>query len=210
MNAVKIKEFKMKSPQNKTKLFFGLIIISAVFLYLRMQSLGHLLMWDEAWNVLSLKAYLANDTASPFYWFYRFHPPVYMFFGKLLMPFHSGIDIRLEGLSLVFSYATLIAVYLLSARIGGWRYSWLTGLMLSFMPASIAYDTWIKRDSLACFAGYTALLMLAKRKFLWCGALLALSLLSKKKYACPQKTLLPLFKISYLKKHVNNAKKEKE
>lgn len=169
----------MNRSQNKTKLLFGFIIISAVFLFLRLNVLGHLLVWDEAWNILSLKAYLANDASNPFYWFYKFHPPVYMVFGKFLMPFQAGIDIRLQGLSLFFSYATLIVVYLFSARIGGWRYAWLSGIVLSFMPASIAYDTWIKRDPLAAFAGYTALFLLSKRKFLWCGAALALSLLSK-------------------------------
>lgn len=169
----------MELHNNKTKLIFGLVIISAIFLYLRIDELGHLLMWDEAWNILSLKAYLANDTSSPFYWFFRFHPPAYMFFGKMLMPLERGIDIRLEGLSLTFSYATLIVVYLLSSKIGGWRYSWLTGLMLSLMPASIGYDTWIKRDSLAAFAGYTALLLLAKRRFIWCAVALGFSLLSK-------------------------------
>ena len=122
---------------------------------------------------------MLNDASNPFYWFYRFHPPVYMVFGKLLMPFQSGIDLRLQGLSLFFAYLTLVAVYLLSARIGGWRYAWLSGIILSFMPSSIAYDTWIKRDSLAAFAGYTALLLLSKRKFLWCGAALALALLGK-------------------------------
>lgn len=136
-------------------------------------------MWDEARNILSLKAFLYNLKSSPFYANFFFHPPLYMVFASLLTPFKAGFDIRLEILSLLFSYAALIAVYLLSARIGGWKYAALSGLFLSIMPVSTGYDTWIKRDSLASALGYLAVLLLCKRKFLWCAVALSFSLLSK-------------------------------
>jgi hypothetical protein len=47
------------------------------------------------------------------------------------------------------------------------------------MPASIACDSWIKRDCLASALGYLAILFLLKRKFLWCAVTLSFSLLAK-------------------------------
>ena len=169
----------MRMTQNKVRLFAGLFALSALFLYLRMRTVGHLLMWDEAWNILSLRAYLTGATGNPFYWFYRFHPPLYMAFAGFLAPFRDGFALRLEWLSLIFAYATFLVVYFLGARIGGWRYAWFTGAFLSCMPASIGYDTWIKRDGLASFFGYLALLLLLKKRIFWCAVSLAFSLLSK-------------------------------
>ena len=166
-------------PQNKIKLIIGLAILSFFFLYLRIRMIGHPLMWDEAWNILSLRAFLGGETNSPFYWFYLFHPPLYMAIARFLQPFASGIAVRLEILSLVISYMTFLIVYLLSAKIGGWRFAWLSTFFLTFMPGSIGYDTWIKRDGLASLFGYTALFLLLRKNLFWCALALSLSLLSK-------------------------------
>ena len=169
----------MHFSRNRIKLYAGILFLSFIFIFLRLKTLNHLLMWDEAWNILSLRAFLYNAIGDPFYWNYHFHPPLYMFFAQLLAPFKEGVNVRLEFLSLVFSYITFLIMYLFSARIGGWRYAWLSGLSLALMPASIGYDTWIKRDGLASLFGYLALFLLFKRKYFWCSVILALSLLSK-------------------------------
>ena len=169
----------MHISRNKVKLLIGFILLSTIFIYLRIKTLNHLLMWDEAGNILSLRAFVLNTKANPFYWGYFFHPPLYMTFAMLLKPLKLGIDLRLELLSLLFSYVTLLVIYLLSAKLGGWKYAWLSGLFLSMMPASIAYDTWIKRDGLASALGYLAVFLILKRKFLWCAIALSFSLLSK-------------------------------
>ena len=169
----------MNFSKNRIKFLAGLVFLSLLFVILRIKTLGHLLMWDEAWNILSLRAYLLDAVKDPFYWYYRFHPPLYMFFAKFLFPFKSGFDVRAEMLSLLFSYLTFVIAYLLSARIGGWKYAWFSGFFLCLMPASIGYDTWIKRDGLAICLGYLALYLLMNRKFLWCAIALSFSLLSK-------------------------------
>jgi len=169
----------MNISRNKKKLWIGFIFISIVFVFLRLKTLPHLLMWDEAWNILSLRAFLSNAKADPFYWGYFFHPPLYMFFAQLFAPFQAGFDVRLEVLSLSFSYAALLTTYLLSARLGGWRYAWLSGILLSLMPVSIGYDTWIKRDGLASALCYLSMLLLLRRQLFWCAVALSFSLLSK-------------------------------
>ena len=169
----------MDISSNKKKFFIGLSILSVLYFILRLGTLGHLLMWDEAWNILSLRAFILGDTKNPFYWFYHYHPPLYMLFGQILQPFKAGFHLRLETLSLFFSYLTFITVYALSYRIAGLKYAALTGLFLCLMPFSIAYDTWIKRDCLAILLGYLSLYLLMRRKHTWCAVALGLSLLSK-------------------------------
>jgi 4-amino-4-deoxy-L-arabinose transferase-like glycosyltransferase len=168
---------------NKKKLLLSLAALSALFILLRIRYIGHLLMWDEAWNILSLRAYVADAAKDPFYWFYNFHPPLYMFLASLLEPFKSGFDMRAEFLSLAVSYGCFVVMFALAAGTGGWRYASLSGIFLSVMPLSMAYDTWVKRDNLACLLGYSAILMLFRKKYFWCGVLLALSCLSKENAA---------------------------
>jgi len=169
----------MVMTRNKARFIAGFIIVSLIFIYLRAKTLDHLLMWDEARNIISLRAFLTDNYLDPFYRNYFLHPPLYMAFAALAFPFKAGLDMRLELLSLFFSYLTLFVVYVLSAKTGGWRYAFLSGFFLSLMPVSIGYDTWIKRDGLASCLGYLAILLLVKRKFLWCAIALSFSMLTK-------------------------------
>lgn len=166
-------------PGKTKKLIIPFAILSAVFLILRIKELGHLLMWDEAWNILALRAIALDNPQDVFYWFYFFHPPLYMFFAKFLFPFMAGFDLRLELLSLFFAYGTFTTVYFLSKRIGGLKYAVFTGISLTFLPVALGYDTWIKRDNPAILFGYLAIFLLLNRRFFWCAVSLALSILSK-------------------------------
>jgi len=189
--------FMRYSPAKK-KFLAGLVVLSVLFILIRLRFIGHLLMWDEAWNILSLRAFILNAAADPFYWFYYYHPPLYMALGGLLAPFEQGLDIRLEVLSLAFSYGTFLVVYVMSARIGSWRLAWLSGLFSALLPAQLAYDTWIKRDPAAVFFGFLGLLLLYSRKFAWCAVALGLSLLGKENgvfFAAAALVMIPLLKV---------------
>lgn len=157
----------------------GFTLLSLAFITLRARFLDHLLMWDEAWNILSLKAFLLNTPENPFYWYIRFHPPLYMIFAALLSPFSEGFALRAQGLSLLFSFGTFAVSICIALRLGGRRYALLTALFLCFMPLSLGYDTWIKRDSLAMLAGYLAILLILRRRIYIAALALGLSLLSK-------------------------------
>jgi hypothetical protein len=169
----------MLLSREKIRLLAGLGLLSVIFFLLRAGTIGHLLMWDEAWNILSLRAFLSNATADPFYWYFRFHPPLYMLFASLLSPFQGFFAERAEVLSLLFSYSTFVIVFFLSNRIGGWRYAFLSGLFLCILPVSMGYDTWVKRDCLAMALGYLSILLLLDKKFLWSAVVLSFSLLGK-------------------------------
>jgi len=165
--------------KNKIVVLGSIGILSLIFVLVRVRTLNHLLVWDEAWSILSLRAFLLNAVRDPFYWGNFFHPPLYMTFGKFLEPFKENFDGRLQLLSLFFSYGTLIVTYLLSARLGGIRFAFFGGLFFALMPECIAYSTWIKSDMLASGLGYLAVFFILKRKFFWCATALSLSLLAK-------------------------------
>ena len=157
----------------------GFLLLSALFFYFRLKQIDHPLVWDEAWNILSLRDYLSGSENSSFYWYYFFHPPLYMLFAKHLFPFIDNFAIRIASLSLFFSYITFSIVYIFAQKLGGLKYSWASCFFLSTLPSSIGYDTWIKRDCLAICFGYAALLTIYKRKYIPTAFLLGLSLLSK-------------------------------
>lgn len=169
----------MKRTDERNRSYAGLFVLLALFIALRVGTLGHLLMWDEAWNILSIRAHVLGQVRNPFYWLYYFHPPLYVFFAEFLSPLKDGFDIRLQWLSLVFSAGAFVSVYYLAKRIGGLKYSLFTGLSLAFMPGAIAYSSWIKRDSLAVLFGSFAILLLMKKRLFWSFFLIGLSLLSK-------------------------------
>lgn len=169
----------MGVPRNRAGLIAGFLLVSVVFFCLRARTIGHLLMWDEARNIISLRAFLGNNISDPFYAFFFFHPPLYMVFAGFAFPFRQGLDIRLEFLSLFFSYLTLITIYLLSAKIAGRRYAFLSAFFLSVMPVSIAYDTWVKPDSLTAFLGYLGIFLLVKKNLAWSALAFSSALLAK-------------------------------
>jgi 4-amino-4-deoxy-L-arabinose transferase-like glycosyltransferase len=168
-----------KKTDERNRSYAGLFVLLAFFVALRMGTLGHLLMWDEAWNIFSIRAHAFGQVRDPFYWLYYFHPPLYVFCAEFLLPLKDGFDVRLQWLSLFFSAGAFVAVYYLAETIGGWKYSLFTGLSLVFMPGAIAYSTWIKRDSLAVLCGTFAILLLLKKRLFWSFLLIGLSLLSK-------------------------------
>ena len=85
--------------RSRTILLIGFFVISAIFIFLRIKTLNHILMWDEAWHILSLRAFSAGAIQDPFYRYYFFHPPFYTSIAQLLAPFRAGIDLRMELVS---------------------------------------------------------------------------------------------------------------
>lgn len=189
--------------KNKRRLLAGFCILSVLFFVLRIRTIGHILMWDEAWNILSLKAYLLNAVRDPFYLYYKLHPPLYMFFARMLLPFENGFEVRAEYLSLFWNYAAFSVTYLLSARLGGWKYACFAGLFLCCMPLSIGYSTWIKRDAIAITFGVLALYMFVNRNFLFCGLAMGASLLAKETAVF---YLLTIFFLIFISKDIKKIK----
>lgn len=95
-------------------LSFGMVLlILSFFVVPRLFQLGHILSWDEAWNLCALKSLAGHGTL--FLEQYFRHPPIYMEIGRQLSPLIEGFEIRMELLSLFLNSVTFILLLLLVA-----------------------------------------------------------------------------------------------
>lgn len=155
-----------------------LACIGMILIATRMPFLGHLLSWDEAWNLNALRSYVGNiEMFTMQLWR---HPPLYMLAGFALDPMRPGFDWRMAGLSLGLTVAALLVFLVVVARLFGRRISLLTGIAYILMPSALFFDTWIKRDPAVTLFGILAILATTSKHRRWmAGPLLGLAMLSK-------------------------------
>ena len=111
-------------PEDSVSLYPGrslpilwLFAIACLNIIARIPQLGHMLSWDEAWNLCALKS-IASGAGLLAGQFWR-HPPVYMELGFLFSPLRSGFEMRMEILSLMLGTgAILIFVSMISEFLG--------------------------------------------------------------------------------------------
>lgn len=151
---------------------FGLLIVG-----LRLPYIGHVLAWDEAWNLCALKS-LAGGSSIFTIQFWR-HPPIYLLLGRLLAPLSPGLDARMELLSLALNTCAILAFILVVSRLFGRWVALCCGLAYSVLPGTLFFDTWVKCDPVATLFGILSLLAYLKRKHWLTGLLLGLALLGK-------------------------------
>jgi hypothetical protein len=65
------------------------VAILLLHVLLRLPHIGHLLTWDEAMNLLSVRALVAGGHDFYSLWFWR-HPPTYAMLMSLLRPLADG------------------------------------------------------------------------------------------------------------------------
>ncbi|MFC1843575.1 ArnT family glycosyltransferase [Thermodesulfobacteriota bacterium] len=152
----------------------GLFLLNVV---IRLPVIGHFLTSDEAWILCSLKDF--SESKQLFSLQLWKHPPVYLGLGMLLAPTSSGFEIRMQILSLVISSGALVLFTVLFSKLYGRKIALLAGLIYTMLPATLFFDTWIKRDGLVSFFCALALLALLKRKDILAGIFFGLCLLSK-------------------------------
>ncbi len=158
----------------------GLITYLALFLlYIipRFFQTGHLLAWDEAWNLCALRSLVEGHSIfSLQYWR---HPPLYMELGRFLQPLLPGFAERMEILSIILSGAAMLVTVWLVQNILGKRTAVYSGIVWALMPGAIFFETWIKRDPVVALFGMLAWLLLFQKKYLPAGLSLGLAFLGK-------------------------------
>jgi hypothetical protein len=159
----------------------ALILLGAcvlLFLLLRVRWIGHLLVWDEAMTLCTVRSFKAGANDAFAGWFWR-HPPIYSVFMLLLQPFNSGFAERAELLSIGFGVASQLLVFQLNRRIFGVVAALWSAFFLAVLPGSTFFDVWIKQDHPVATFGLLAMLLLLSRRTLYAGISLGLALLSK-------------------------------
>lgn len=157
--------------------FLWLFSISCLNIATRLPLLGHMLAWDEAWNLCILK-YIAGGGVLFTLDFWR-HPPLYMLSGFLLSPLKPGFEYRMEFLSLILSTVALIVFVKLISRLYGRHIALFTAIAYTLLPGPLFFDTWVKRDPIVTIFGILAVSAFFKKKDLLAGLFLGLALLGK-------------------------------
>ena len=163
-------------PTPRTLLLLGLSIVS--FIAFRVRWIGHLLTWDEAMNLCSIRSFVSPGTDVFSFWFWR-HPPLLFFCAAPLAPLRQGFAERVELLSVLVGVVTLVMLFLLNRKIFGERVALWSCFILSVMPSSMFYDVWFKRDAPVAALGLAAILLVAKSRPLLAGVCLGAALLAK-------------------------------
>lgn len=157
--------------------FLWIFAVACLVIAVRIPHLGHLLAWDEAWNLGALKSLAGNGTLF-IEQFWR-HPPIYMTLGLLLAPLRAGFEYRMELLSLLLSAGALVVFMIFVSRILGRRIAVFTGIAYALLPGPVFFDTWIKRDPVVTLFCTLALWAFCKKKEWLAGLLLGLAMLGK-------------------------------
>lgn len=120
----------------------------AIALIVRVYHHHHVLMSDEANNMLTIKALIEGEGLREY--FFK-HPPLFIVFSAMISyPF--GDDFRLaQGTSIVFSTLSFIPFYMIAKRLFDERSALLSTLVLAVLPLNILYGTWVKQDSMLLF-----------------------------------------------------------
>ncbi len=168
--------------------------ILGVFVALRARGVGHLLMWDEAMDLASVRAWVTSsrDAFSNAFWA---HPPLFPLLLARLAPLRTGFAERAEGLSIAVQAVNLFLLFVLNRRLFGSAIALLACAALAGLPGAVFFDAWIKRDHLVVTFGLLALLALDRRRGLMAGVLLGFALLAKESalfYLAAVLVLVPL------------------
>lgn len=159
---------------------YGLLLAASVLLFilLRLRWSGHLLMWDEAMNLLSIRAFAAGGHDGYSSWFWRY-PPLYNLLIVLVQPLTEGFITRAEWMTLFVQVCGLLALAAVNRRAYGPIVALASCFALAVMPGSIFYGLWIKQDHLSATTGLLALWLCGKQRWGLTGLALGVALLSK-------------------------------
>ena len=89
---------------------------AAVFFVLRARFISHLLAWDEAMNLCSVRSFYAGGTDEFSGWFWR-HPPLYTLLMTLCAPLKSGFAERVEFMTIGIGLVNLALLFLLNRNL---------------------------------------------------------------------------------------------
>jgi len=149
-----------------------------IFIAFRAKWVGHLLIWDEAISLCTIRSFLPHGTDDFSNWFWR-HPPLFSLLMMFLSPLKSGFAERVEWMSIVIGVINLLLLFRLNQRLLGTSIALWSIFFIAVQPGSVFFDVWIKTDHTVTTFGLLAIILLSMRQPLYSGLSLGLAMLSK-------------------------------
>lgn len=171
-----VEEANGSASSRRWMIWFALSTL--LFLLFRLRWIGHLLVWDEAMDLCSVRslASCGDDFFSG--WFWR-HPPVFNVLLLALRPLQAGFAERAELLAVAIGTINMALLFAVNSRIFNRTVALWSIFLLAVAPGSAFFDVWVKTDHPVTTFGLLAILLAANRHVLYAGLCLGLALLSK-------------------------------
>lgn len=150
----------------------------ALYVFLRLPWVGHLLMWDEAMNLCAVRSFAAQGHDCYSNWFWH-HPPLLGLVMLLLHPLQSGFAERAQLLLILIGILNSLTLFALCRMAFGTAAALWSVFFYAVMPAAICFDLWIKQDPLASLFGMLSMIAFLRRRFVLSGALMGVAFLAK-------------------------------
>lgn len=150
----------------------------ALFLLLRLPHVGHLLLWDEAMELCSVRTWTSGGgdfTTAALWW----HPPGFKVLLRALSPLQEGFAERAQILAVCIALLNATLLFILNRRTMGITAAVASVFFIAVSPGAVFYDVLVKQDGPAVTFGIVALLMLTYRRPLYAGLAIGFSLLFK-------------------------------
>ncbi|MBA4387771.1 MAG: hypothetical protein C0404_07310 [Verrucomicrobia bacterium] len=151
-----------------------------------MRWVGHLLVWDEAMNLCSVRSLASNGEDFFSSWFWR-HPPLFNVILLALRPLQQDFAERAELLAIGIGVVNIMLLFMVNSRVFNRTVALWSVFILAVTPGSAFFDVWVKTDHPATTFGLLALLLTLNGRTLYAGLSLGLAFLSKETavfYAC--------------------------
>lgn len=165
-------------PLTKRVMVAAIVICIIAFIVLRARWVSHLLVWDEAMSLCTIRSFLSQGTDDFSNWFWR-HPPLFSLLMMLLSPFKSGFAERVEWMAIAVGIINLFLLFLLNRKLLGTSIALWSIFFIAVQPGNVFFDVWIKTDHTVTTFGLLAILLLSMRLPLYSGLCLGLAMLSK-------------------------------
>lgn len=151
------------------------LIISLSFL-IRLYHHQHILMSDEANNMLTIKAIIEGDGLRQY--FFK-HPPLFTLVSSAISyPFGDNHYI-VQCISIAFSVFSMVPLYLIVEKVFDKRTALLSLLVLAVLPLNTAYSTWVKQDAMLLFLFTLSMYLYITERPIASGIMLGLASLTK-------------------------------
>lgn len=136
----------------------------------------HILLSDEAFNLISIETLSSGKGFS--HYFYR-HPPLYLLLSSGISYMTGPYPQVPSFLSIIFSVLSLVPLYLIAEHLMGRKVALWAAYFFAVMPAGIYYSTWIKQDAMLLFFFWMGIYFYLKERYLLSGITIGIALLVK-------------------------------